>query len=37
MNDFPEARTSEILFKPIEEHSDGLTTDLSAVYPRFIT
>ena len=33
LSDSPEARTSEILCKPMEEHNDRLTT----VYPRFIT
>ena len=33
----PEARTSEILFKPTEEQNHRLTRGLSPVYHRFIT
>ena len=33
----PEARTSEISFKPMEEQSPRLTTGSSPVYPRFIS
>ena len=33
----PEARTSEILCKPMGEQNPRLTTGASAVYPRFIT
>ena len=37
LNDPPEARTSEILFKPMGEQNPWLTTSSSAVYPRFIS
>ena len=36
LNVSPEARTSEILCTPMEEQSPLLTTDSSAVFPRFI-
>ena len=37
LNVFPEARTSEILCKWIEEQNPRLTRGSSAVYPRFIS
>ena len=37
LNVSPEARTSEILCKPMEEQNPRLTTGSSAVYQRFIT
>ena len=37
LNIFAEARTSEILCKPMEEQSPRLTTGSSAVYPRFMS
>ena len=37
LNVSPEARTSEILCKPMEEQSPRLTTGASPVYHRFIT
>ena len=37
LNVSPNARTSEILCKPMEEHNDRLTSGLCPVYVRFIT
>ena len=37
LNVSPEARTSEILYKPIKEHKPQFTTGSSPVYQRFIT
>ena len=34
LNDSPEARTSEILCKPMGEHNGRLTSSLNAVYQR---
>ena len=36
LNISPEARTKEILCKPMEEHNERSTTGLSAVYSLFI-
>ena len=36
LNVSPEARTSDILCKPTEEHNERLRTGLLAVYPQFI-